>query len=704
MALISKIRNNSWLLIVLIGLGLGGFLIMDMTSGQQSVFGSDVNTLATIEGEKVSISEFTQVEQILYGGGGGNTFSQRDYLWNYFMDKALMSQEANKIGLGVSSTELRELQFGQNISPIIEARFRNNQTFQIDRERLNSFRDAIDNGQFTDPNMRAYWAHQEKEIKVDRLKTKLGNLVAKAMYAPTWMAEMVSKEQAGKLDFAYVQVPFSEIENSEIALEDADFQNYLQKNSTSYEQKEETRKVDYVVFDVVPTQEDIDSIYASMERIAEEFEKVDNDTIFLENNYSNLDPTYFKKDALDPTIADTLFQLAVGSVYGPYEEDGVYRIAKVMNRKVVPDSVRSRHILIAAQDQASYIQAQRTIDSLKNLIETGVEPFDSLAAKFGSDGTRLKGGDLGYSAPDQMVKPFNDLIFFDGEPNELYTIATQFGVHLVEITGRKYETNEEGIQVGYIEEAIIPSEETQDRLYRDALKFAADHRKRDALLEAIEADNDLELQTSIGLKKNDYSIGDLGSVQSSRDIIKWAFSSSNYEGNVSADVYVYQDEVNFYNNKYAVVALKSIQAPGLPNVANIRDEIETQVINAKKAELVLENVSGKDMQGIASQYSSKIDTAANVTFSSGFIPGLGNEPKVVAKAFSLAQGETSSPIEGNNGVYVIKVLIKPEEVAATNLPQVRQTIDGNTKSQVANLLSKALQENAKVTDNRSRFY
>lgn len=703
MALIGKIRNNSWLLVALLALGLGGFIVMDMTSGQQSVFGSNATTLASIDGEKVSINEFTRVEQILYGGGSGNTFSQRDYLWNYFMDKALVGQEAEALGLGVSSTELRELQFGQNLSPIIEARFRD-QSFQVDRTRLNSFRDAIDNGQFTDPNMRQYWAHQEKEIEVDRLKTKLSNLVAKAMYAPTWMAEMVSKEQNGKVDFAYVQVPFSEIENSEIALADSDFQNYLQENKAQYEQDEETRKVDYVVFDVEATQEDIDSIYASMVRMARNFEQTDNDTLYLETNYSNFDPAYFKKAALDATIADTLFSMPTGSVYGPYEVDGAYRIAKVMNRKVLPDSVRSRHILISAQDQAGYFQAQRTVDSLRNLIETGVESFDSLAAKFGSDGTRLKGGDLGYSAPGQMVKPFNDLIFFDGEPNELYTIATQFGVHLVEITGRKYESNEEGIQVGYIEEAIIPSEETQDKLYRDALKFAADHRTRDALLEAVESNSDIEIETSIALKKNDYSIGSLGSVQSSRDIVKWAFASSTSVGTVSADVYVYQDEVNFYNNKYVVAALKSVQSPGLPSVANIRDEIETQVINAKKAELILENIKGKNMEGIATQYNTKIDTATNITFSSGFIPGLGNEPKVVASAFSLLQTETSQPIEGNNGVYLVKVLIKPEDMTPTNLPQVRQTVDGITKSQVATLLSKSLKDNASVTDNRSRFY
>jgi peptidyl-prolyl cis-trans isomerase D len=704
MALISKIRNNSWIIVVLLALGLGGFIIMDMTSGQQSVFGSDATTLAKIDGRKLSINEFTRVEQILYGGGGGNTFSQRDYLWGYFIDETLVNSEAEKLGLGVSKKELRELEFGQNLSPIIESRFRNNQNFQVDRERLNSFRDAIDNNQLTDQNIRNYWAHQEKEIIVDRLKTKLSTLISKAMYAPNWLVEMANKEQNTQIDFAYVQIPYAEIENSEIALENSDFTNYLQNNKGLYYQKEQTRRLDYVVFDVKATQQDIDSIYAKITRLAIEFQNADNDTLFLENNYSNFDPTFYKKDQVDATIADTLFKLPVGAVYGPYKQDETYKIAKIMAKKIIPDSVRSRHILLPAQDQQGYFDAKRVVDSLKNLVETGVEPFDSLAAKFGTDGTRLKGGDLGYAAPGQMVPEYNNLIFFDGKPDTLYVIGTQFGVHLVEITGRKYINNEQGLQIGYVDEPIIPSEGTQDRLYREALKFAADNRKLANLKEAVNQKEGLKIESSLPLTKNSYSVGTLGATQASRDMVKWAFASSTSLNEVSADVYVYQDEVNFYNNKYVVVALKSIQQPGLPAVNDIREEIESQVINLKKAALIKETIKGKSIEEAANQYKVEVDTAASVTFSASFIPGLGNEPKVVAKAFGLKQGETSTPIEGNNGVYIIKILIKPENIAPANAPLVRQGLDRGLKAQIGSGLSNVLKDNARITDNRAKFY
>ena len=704
MALISKIRNNSWILVVMIALGLVGFIVMDMTSGNQSVFGSDGSTLAKIEGKKIGITEFTQVEQLLYGGGGGNTFSQREYLWNYYLDEVLVGKEADALGLGVSSAELNELQFGQNLSPIIEGRFRDQSTFQVNRERLNQFRDAIQQNQLAGPQ-RQYWAHQEKEIKTDRLKTKIGNLITKAIYTPNWMAEMVGAEQNAKIDFEFVQVPYSEVENSEVSLEDTDFKNYLIENQAQYKQDEETRFLDYVVFEVKPTPADIDTIFNKISRVAKEFAASTNDTLFLEQNYSSFEPAFVKKADLGPALADTIFTLPVGSVYGPYEEEGSYVLAKVINRVIVPDSVRSRHILLQAeQTPESYAQARNTLDSLKKLIQTGVESFDSLAAKFGTDATRTKGGDLGFAAQGMMVKPFNDLIFFDAKPDSLYILGTQFGVHLVQVTDRKSDSQTEGLQIGYVREAIVPSAETQNAVNREALRFAAENKTREALVEAVKKNTNLKIETASALKQNDYTVGTLGATQASRDMIRWAYDPATYAGNVSSSVFEFQDEVNFYSNKYVIACLKSIQKPGIPDYNNIRDQIEPQVINKKKAAYIISKVQGKDMSSVASTYNTKIDTASSVTFSSGFIPGLSSEPKVVAKAFGLEVGQNSEPIEGINGVYVLKILNKPTDTTQPDLATLKKSVSGGIRASISSTLSEQLKKDAKIKDNRFKFY
>ena len=190
MALIGKIRKNSWLLIALIALGLGGFIIMDMTSGQQSVFGSSQFEMGEIEGEKVDWGEFNRTEQMLYGSSGGDVYGRRDYLWGYYIEDALVRKEAKALGLGVSQPELMDLQFGQNPSIIIQQRFTNPQTGQIDRERLMSFKTALEDGSLAqDQQSGPFWAHQEKEIIKQRLQDKINNMVSKAMFTPSWMLE-----------------------------------------------------------------------------------------------------------------------------------------------------------------------------------------------------------------------------------------------------------------------------------------------------------------------------------------------------------------------------------------------------------------------------------------------------------------------------------------------------------------------------------
>jgi len=723
MALIGKIRENSWILIILIGGGLAGFIIMSMFSGKQSVFGSGQTVMAKVEGHKIDIREFNNLENILYGNSAGDSYGRRQFLWNYFVEEAIINKEAEAIGLGVSQPELMELQFGPDdkLSPIIVARYQDPNTRQVNRQQLNQLKQIIEQNQINDliqagqlqPNFPYFWAHQEKEIVKDRLQTKMLKMVEKGLYTPSWMAEMVSIDQNQKVDFAFVQIPFDEIDNNDVALTEGDYGAYLEKNKAQYAQDEETRKVEYVTFDVIATPEDSAKLHKQVADLIAPFRETEDDSIFVENNYGSIDAAYYKKGSLSPIIADTVFKMPVGSVFGPYEENGAYKAVKILDRKTtVPDSVRAKHILRKATNPQEYLQAQNTIDSLKRLIEAGTEPFDSLAAKFSDDlSNAAKGGDLGFAFQGQMVKPFNDLIFFEAEPGKVYSVVTQFGVHLVEVTDRKFITNEPAVQLAYITQSIIPSEDTQNAIREDALQFVEQNRTLAEVAKAISSREDLELETSPPVKRNDYAVGSLGPGQPSRDIIRWAFNNDpNVEGasigDVSPEIYRFQDAVEYYTNKYVVVGLKNILPAGAPIAANLKEDIEPQVINDKKAELIKERISGKtDLNSIATEFNLKADTAQNVSFTAGFIPSLGSEPKVVAAAFNLGLNTLSTPIQGNSGVFVIMPTYKqPADVTNSNIPQIRQTNQNASRTQVSARLMQALRKNADIEDNRARFF
>ncbi len=703
MSFISKIRNNSWILIIMIALGLGGFILMDMTMGQQSVFGGSQTTLGSVNGSKLDLSQFNRDEELLYSGSTNDPFSNRNALWNAWVDQQLISQEAGELGLGVSKTELLDLQWGQNPSPIIRQRFINPSTGQLDRQRLNEFKNAIETGQLTDPSVRGYWKYQEQEIITRRLQDKMNGLVSKALYTPNWMAKMVHQEQNEKVDFTYVKVPFDEIDNTEVSISDADLKKYLNDNRQQFEQDEETRTVEYVVFNVEPSAEDSTYWKEELEKLIPELDTTNNDSIFLVQNDGAYNSAFMKEDQITGMAADTVFNMPVGSVFGPYFEGGAYKAVKVIDKMIVPDSVRSRHILRPATNQMEFIQANNLIDSLKQVIESGANTFDALAQQFGTDGTASKGGDLGYAAQGTMVKEFNDVIFFKAEVGELRKVITQFGIHLVEVTDKKYLTNEEGIQLGYLNQSIIPTDETQKEVRKNAMAFLSNNRSLEAMREAAASDDQLELVTiPSGVKENDFQVGQLGPGQSSRAIIRWAFEAN--VGEVSPDLYDYRDPVGYYDSKYVVVGLQSIQKPGIPSVENVRNDIELVVTNEKKGELLAEQIQGMDMQSIANQYDTKIDSATNVAFSATFVPNLGSEPKVIAKAFSLEQGQTSDVVIGNTGVFKISVANKIPAPAPTNLPQLRRSLAASKRAAISGTLLQSIKENAKIVDNRSRFF
>ncbi len=712
MALIGKIRKNSWLLIVLIGLGLGGFIVMDMFSGQQSVFGSQQFNVGSVDGQKLDWNHFNRTEQLLYGNSGGEVFSRRNALWNYFVEEAIVQKEADLLGLGVSKSELLDLQFGNNLSPIMTQRFQNPTTRQVDRQQLNQFKQIIEQDQINEAiqggqlssTFPYFWAHQEKEIIKDRLQTKINEMVGQAMYTPTWMVEMVHADQNARINFNYVQIPFDEIDNSEITLEDSDYAAFLQENKALYMQDEETRKVEYTTFNVLPTAKDTAAIRTQIEKLIPAFEKSEDDSLFVENNYGTIDAAFFTKEALSPEVADTLFSIPVGTVYGPYVDGNAFSAVKLLDRKMIPDSVRARHILLRAATQVEYIQAQQTVDSLKNLIEAGTHTFDSLALAFGSDGTRTQGGDLGYAYPGQMVKPFNDLLFFEAEEGELHPVFTEFGVHLVEVTGKKFVNNNEGVRVAYLNQSIVPSQETQDSIYESVLAFVGENRTRDQLIQSITENTELELETSAPLKMNDFFVGTLGAGQTSRDIIRWTFDGATSVNDVSPEIYIFQDPVEYHNSKYIIASLKTIQKAGLPSVEYIKEEIEPEVIKKHKGEILKGKIQGQDLAAIAASFDTQVDTATNVTFNAGFIPNLGSEPKVVATAFNLGLNQVSKPIVGSNGVYVLMPTSEPAPSTPANVAQLRRQTSSNMQAQVSGRLMETIKKNTDIEDNRFRFY
>lgn len=704
MALIGTIRKNGWILIATMALALGGFILMDVISNSQRYQAGDVNTLGKVNGTEIKYNDFETYRQLIYSKPDGNDFQVRTQVWTYFMEEALMKDEAEKAGIGVSKDELVDLQFGNNLSPVINDRFKGADG-QVNRATLASIKSAIESGDFTDPTNRAYWATQEKEIIKERLQEKLTNLAVKAVYTPSWLAEMTFRENNDRINFTYVRIPYDKVQDNEIQITDADYSAYLKDFPHLYDQPEEVRVVDYVVVDVLPTSGDSLAARDVVAKLVEDLRASTNDSVFAATHSGVLEDSYKKKTFLPATVADTLLRLPLGSVVGPYLDGGSWGIAKILDRKVVPDSVRARHILL----QSGTPNAEKTIDSLMGLLSAGKARFDSLAAKFSTDRSNAdKGGDLGWFAEGMMVPEFNNVCFYKAEPGKFYKVQTQFGWHLIELLGKKTIKNESGVKALYVSQTIEPSKNTQQTA-EDRAASLAQQAKTPEDLKTIAGQQGLQAISSPPVKANDYIFANLGSGDDAREIVRWAFNEKTKAGSVSKEIFAFRDpNGGYFESKYVVTALKAIAPKGAASIATLKNipRVESEIKVRKKAEVIKGKIQNAgDLSAVASQWGVAVDTAKNASMMQTFLQAGGSEPRVFGAAFSLAKEAVSSPVAGNSGVYIVRPISdKPQSDLPPDLTLFRRQVNSTALSAIRMNFINAVKKAADVQDNRSRFF
>lgn len=699
MALIGTIRKNFWFVLIILGLALAAFILMDM-QGSANRGGAAMN-MGEIAGQKIDYREFSKAETALYSGNP-DQFGRRDNLWDYFVEKAIVEEQADDLGLAVTKAELMDLQFGNRLSPIITNNYRNSQTGQLDRTTLLQHKQLIEGNDALNPQFENFWVEQEKQIKKTELQNKIGNLVSKGIYTPNFLVEETGAASNSTLNMSYVKIPFDAID-TDVEVSDSDITAYIADNASKYTSKEETRVIEYAVIDVLPTPADSAKWLSEISETGNTFKTTaaDSDSLFAFNNGGFWSNIYFSNDDLPEGLKGSLSNLNVGDIYGPYVEQGSYFVAKLLDKRVMPDSAEAKHILkrVTTGTPEDFATAEAFIDSLRTELNSGAK-FSDLAESNSQDpGSAAKGGDLGTFQQGMMLPSFNDAVF-NGTKGGVYKVKTQVGYHLIKVEDLIYNNTDDKYKVAYVRTAIIPSEETQNRLNDDIADLITQNRDMSTMKTAASALG-YNFQSSRPLNVNDYSIGALGSEQSSRDMVKWAFEGDTQINEVSPSVYSYSDKVNYFDNKYVIAALKSTQSAGLFSAESMRSTLEATVANQKKANSIVGSL-GSDLAAAAANYGVEVQTADNVSMSASFIPGIGSENQVIAKAFATDVNGTSAVV-GTSGVFLLSPTNKTEGTVA-NIPQMRQLKTRSSRNQAELKTMEALKKAVEIIDSRATFF
>lgn len=708
MALIGKIRNNMWLVFIIIALATASFILMDaMGPGGGSMGGPNANTpVGVIAGQKVNQTEFERAYQALFNNAQ-NPNASRAALWNFFVENGIVTKEAEKLGMYIGEEEMEDLQFGTNLSPVIRNSFTNPNTGVLDVAQLQQIKAQLEGGAAVNPQLQVFWNEQARQVKKEQLQTKINSLAQKAIYTPNWMAESGYIEENGTFDIAVVKIPFDNMEAGDITVSDSDISNYIAKNKKAYELKEENRKIAFLTLNVIPSAEDSASIIENMEGIIANFSKTANDSSFAVTNNGFYSNGYGKPSQVDEFYKDKLSTYEIGGVYGPYQVGRTYQAVKVIDRRAVPDSVKARHILkrVAPGNTTQLDEANRIIDSLQTVLSRNKSKFAELADTFSEDASNNgQGGDLGYFEQGRMLQSFNDVCFVDGKEGGLYKVRTTVGVHLVYIEDRKFIDNDLGYKLAYVSTPIIPGNKTESEGYSTMIDLISNNQNLAELKDIVASNPNISVETSPNVDANAYSIANLGDGRTTRDIVKWAFGPDAEPNTVAESVYEFNDPIAYYTSKYVIAGLESISPPGMPAAADLRSQTEFAILNELKAEKTASEISGSDLNGIASKYGVLVDTIRNLNLLNNFVQGLGNEPKVLGAASGLASGSVSGPILGNSGVFVVKTISKSDAGAVSNIGSIKRTMASNKKSGIQFSLMEALKSKYDIKDNRAVFY
>lgn len=703
--MIQKIRNNmSWLLIPLVGLALLSFILMDA----QFSLGGGANEVGAINGESISYETFNDKLRSAYRGQSTG-HDQVNQVWSYFLDTEVVCKEARAMGLGVSDAEMEELLYGVNKSPIIIQAFSSPQTGQLDQQALEAYRSGtnLDGTEMATDQLK-WWSYVQELVANEKLKEKYVNIATKGMYVPTWEAELLAQRNAESVDFAYVKIPYLNIDDSKVNVTDADYKRYIKENQTKLEAPEEQRRVAFVTVDIAPTAQDSLDIKNEVAEIGTRMAAAEDDAQFAQSYAGEYTDAYVEYSTLNSAIQEEVENAALGTVVGPYFDGTQYRVAKVLDKKVIADSVRARHILLRANTQEEALAATQTLETYKSQVENNEMSFDSLAILYSADGSASSGGDLGMvGRRTGFVAPFENAILYNLEEGEMEIVYTQFGVHLIQVTDKKYISNDEMVKVSYVGRNIIPSSETLDNAEAIAINFtdAADIDE----MRTMASEQNLVVRTSNAFKSFDNFLSNLGTGGDARNIIRWAFGNDRtvgtdvQPGDVASRLYTFNNPVTNATDKFVVVALESVVGKGVPSVAEAKVSSELNVINMLKGELMQSEITGTNLADIAREYGVAVDTASNVSFSAGLINGLGSEPKVIAKAFNATPGQVSDVIVGKSGVFVIQPLSAPRTGQA-DASSVKRSSVTQLAGQVSTRLVNDAKASAKVESKLSKVY
>ena len=725
MALIGKIREKSWLLIAVIGIAMLAFIIGDFNLGgdgpQEDVYG-----IGTVNGEKVDENQYNSflnnarnnimqnkqqqnpTQQVRFTEEDDKTATSQ--AWQTSIIDGLMRKEYEQIGLIVDEYEMENILYGQNgyTPSAISTQFKDSVTGEFAPDQL---RQALD--QLKD-SPEAGSAQQYKDlmeyVAQVRMEEKYSTLLAAGVHTTTLEGKHEFNAKKTVKNVTYVYKSFTTVPNDAVAEPtDEEVKNYFneKKNDKKYAQKA-SRKISYFVIPVNPSKEDSTKSFELLNKMKPKFAASKNDSTFV-LRYSDIkryanDSTAMAKPEGAPTqgptypasVASEIENASKGDVIGPYIGQNGAKISKVLGFGE-EKTASVRHILLNAKSPEEFDAAQIKADSIIKVIRSK-NNFEAMVTEFSEDpGSVNNGGKYEKFPQGQMVPEFNDFSFF--KPiGTIGTVKTTYGIHIVEVLER--EATKRPILADVVKN-IEATKTTADQVNSEASNYIYDlddkfsgksNTEKTEIFDAYAVEQGYTVRFAT-IQDEEPTLTGFNEIAEGR-ILRLAYENDAKAGTISSSPI--RD-----NNRIIVAFLSDIIKEGTPKLETVEDAMRAELRKEKQANYLIDEMLGaKDLEELSSKIGAKLESEG-LTFSANNV-AVGREPQIIGTAFSgLVDGETSVPVRGTNGVFVLRVdQTTAADGETTDFSAEIEQIKSQNKSTIENQFRSALIESSEVIDNR----
>lgn len=696
MAVLQTFREKAGLAIsIIIALALLSFIIDPSTLETAMNSMSEKYDVGRIAGKNISYTDFqeqidryTNINQILTGSSVADEQTQkqiRNSAWQGLVDKYMFIKAAKEAGITVGEDELQNLLSGDNPSPLVAQ----NPLFagengMFDARKVAEFVSNISADE--SGNSKIYWDYLQNSVYTQQYYAKYGALFTASSVANALVSARAIDENNTTANVDYVVKPYSMALDSTVTVSNDEIKAFYNAHKKEFKQKE-NRDIEYVLFEVVPSVDDIYENELAFNKAYEEFADAENIKAFcLKNSDEPFKDYWYGKGELRtyaPEIDEFAFSGATG-ISQIFKSGNTVRAARIVETAMKSDSVFVKHILLKSTDAA-------LADSLLGVVRKGGD-FAALAAVYSIDQNSAQDGQLGsigWMTQNYMIPGFESVI--DANAGEPFILNTAYGKHVVMVTRKTKPVLKKKVAV--LEKTALASKETFNNYYSQASNFVAlaggkvdgFHKAADSLKVYAHPMQHITEATS-----------QFGGVDNAKEITRWVFDAK--KGKSSEIITVNQ-------SYFFVVAVNEIHEEGYASLKEVSSMIQSKLYSdklmEKEMELVAAKAEGKtDLAQVSEALDAAIINKEGLTFA--VLGTTGSDPALLGAAFTAPEGKLVGPVKGQAGIYYLTV--NSREKGSFYTAEDAKVFEAQKSQYASQQIIPVMSEAYNLVDNRERFF